>query len=282
MVSPNRTKHNTIKGLLLIVIFMMALFPFIFISETEVLVSDHVIENRSAIAPHKAVVIEQPLHDVQLPNFISFKDIATRKQKFFDFLKPAIDRENIKLAKRRAKIVKIAEHLTAEQPLSRKQHNYLAKHAKKYKLKNTSSSEIVIEQLLLRIDQIPRELVLVQAANESAWGSSRFARIGLNFFGMWCFKKGCGLVPKGRNSGLNHEVAAFDSLEQMVKHYFHNINTNPAYDLFRTIRGQLRDNGVELRPDVLATGLLPYSERGMDYIVEINTMLRHNHKYIKA
>ncbi|WOH38488.1 glucosaminidase domain-containing protein [Thalassotalea fonticola] len=280
MVSPNRKKHNTIKGVLLIAIFMMALFPFIFISETEVLISDHKIENRTATKPTR--VVEQPLHDVQLPNFITIKDIPTRKQQFFDFLKPAIDDENKRLAKRRSKVVKIAEDLAADKPLSRKQRNFLTKQAQKYKLKNTSSTEIIIKQLLLRIDQIPRELVLVQAANESAWGSSRFARIGLNFFGMWCFKKGCGLVPKGRDSGLNHEVAAFDSLEQMVNHYFHNINTNAAYDLFRTIRGQLRDNDVELLPNVLATGLLPYSERGIDYIVEINTMLRHNHKYIKA
>ncbi|WNC66916.1 glucosaminidase domain-containing protein [Thalassotalea nanhaiensis] len=282
MVSPNRKKHNTIKGVLLIVIFMMALFPFIFISETEVLISEHTIENRPKTESSKQVVIEKPLHDVQLPDFISIKDIPTRKQQFFDFLKPAIDAENTKLAKRRAKIIAISLVLNEQQELTKKQHKVLAKYAKKYKLKNTSSSTVIVEQLLLRIDQIPRELVLVQAANESAWGSSRFARIGLNFFGMWCFKKDCGLVPRGRDSGLNHEVAAFDDLEQMVNHYFHNINTNPAYDLFRTIRGQLRDNGVELRPDVLATGLLPYSERGMDYIVEINTMLRHNHKYIKA
>lgn len=280
MVSPNRKKHNTIKGVLLIAIFMMALFPFIFISETDVFVSDHKIENRPAIPKNN--VIEQPLHDVSLPDFIAIKDIPIRKQQFFDFIKPAIDHENSKLAKRRAKVIAISVALNSKQFLTDKQHKFLSKQAERYKLKNTSSPAVIIEQLLMKVDQIPRELVLVQAANESAWGSSRFARIGLNFFGMWCFKKGCGLVPKGRDSGLNHEVAAFDSLEQMVNHYFHNINTHPAYELFRTIRGQLRDNGVELHPDVLATGLLPYSERGMDYIVEINTMLRHNHKYIKA
>ena len=41
----------------------------------------------------------------------------------------------------------------------------------------------------------------MQAANESAWGTSRFARIGLNFFGQWCYSKGCGMVPKRRNTG---------------------------------------------------------------------------------
>ncbi|KGK01617.1 hypothetical protein ND16A_2966 [Thalassotalea sp. ND16A] len=277
MTSPNRTKHNTIKGLLLIAVFFMALFPFIFISETEVEVSEADVSDKP-----KKVTVEQPKHNVDLPNFIAIADINTRKQQFFDFLKPAIDAENTKLAKLRAQLIDISNTLSSPQTLSAEQQLSLTNLAKIYKVEITADAAVLSQQLLLKVDQIPRELVLVQAANESAWGSSRFARIGLNFFGMWCFKKGCGLVPNGRDSGRNHEVAAFDSLEQMVSRYFHNINTHPAYDLFRTIREQLRDNNLELRPDVLATGLLPYSERGMDYVVEINTMLRHNHRFIKV
>jgi len=122
-------------------------------------------------------------------------------------------------------------------------------------------------------------LVLVQAANESAWGTSRFARIGLNFFGIWCYKKGCGMVPKGRDKGLKHEVAAFDSVEQAVSHYLLNINTNAAYVVFRTIRAQLHQQNQPLSAQILATGLLPYSQRGTDYVLEISDMIRHNQVY---
>ncbi|MFM9673737.1 glucosaminidase domain-containing protein, partial [Streptomyces galilaeus] len=81
---------------------------------------------------------------------------------------------------------------------------------------------------LRRVDIIPKELALMQAANESAWGTSRFARIGLNFFGQWCYSQGCGMIPNRRNSGAAHEVAAFKSVRDAVSSYFKNINTHAA------------------------------------------------------
>jgi Bax protein len=119
----------------------------------------------------------------------------------------------------------------------------------------------------------------VQAANESAWGTSRFARIGLNFFGVWCYRKGCGMVPGSRNTGAKHEVAAYSSISLGVARYLHNINTNGAYTVFRSIRGQLRDQNQPLAPEILATGLIRYSQRGIDYVLELTDMIRHNQHY---
>ena len=132
----------------------------------------------------------------------------------------------------------------------------------------------------MRVDVIPLPLVLVQAANESAWGTSRFSRIGLNFFGIWCYQQGCGMVPGSRNTGANHEVAAFQSLEEAVTRYFDNINSHNAYRVFRTIRFELRSQEQALNPEILATGLLPYSERGVDYVIDITKMLRQNQHFL--
>jgi Bax protein len=136
-------------------------------------------------------------------------------------------------------------------------------------------------ELLSRIDQVPHSLVLVQAANESAWGTSRFARIGLNFFGIWCYREGCGMVPNGRTLGAKHEVQAFKTVDAAVARYLNNINTNKAYRVFRTIRSQLRTQQQPLSAEVLATGLLPYSQRGSDYVVELTNMIRHNRPYLQ-
>lgn len=274
----NNKKHHTVKGVLLVAIFLMALFPFIVINETMVELTEPKVIVAQGINP----AVELPKHHVTIPKFGEIRDINLKKQQFFDFLKPAIDAENRKLAALREKVSDLDNHYHNTQVLNVEQLEALSLLSRKYKVNGQQTINQQLQQLLLKIDQIPRELVLVQAANESAWGTSRFARIGLNFFGMWCFKRNCGLIPRGRDSGLRHEVATFDSVEQMVNHYFHNINTNPAYDLFRNIRNQLRQNGLQLIPNVLATGLLPYSERGMEYIVEINTMLRHNHRFIKT
>jgi Bax protein len=87
------------------------------------------------------------------------------------------------------------------------------------------------------------------------------------------------MVPSGRHQGAKHEVAAFKSVNACVKRYLHNINTNNAYIVFRAIRAQLRAQNQPLQPQVLATGLLPYSERGTDYVLEITEMIRHNSSY---
>lgn len=129
------------------------------------------------------------------------------------------------------------------------------------------------------MDIIPKELALMQAANESAWGTSRFARIGLNFFGQWCYTKGCGMIPKRRADEAEHEVRAFKSVRAAVKSYFRNINTHEAYRELRRVRAGLRAEKVPIEATALTAGLLSYSERGEDYVSELNDMIRHNRAY---
>lgn len=227
----------------------------------------------------KVIPIEKPLHNVKLPKFAKIKDVKEKKRTFFAFIKPAVEKQNNKILSQRNKLLEIKERYLNDSILTKADKSFLAKLSLKYKSKTQFGVLAQIDKLLLKVDIVPIPLVLAQAANESAWGTSRFARIGLNFFGMWCFEKGCGMVPRSRNEGAFHEVAAFSSVEEAITKYLHNINTNTAYSVFRTIRGQLRLQELPLTPEILATGLLPYSERGTDYVLEITDMIRHNRKY---
>lgn len=137
-----------------------------------------------------------------------------------------------------------------------------------------------LDELLTRVDTIPEDLVLIQAANETGWGSSRFAREGMNFFGQWCFKKGCGLVPQSRSEGLSHEVAVFKSVEDSVGSYMRNLNSNAAYSLLRAIRADLRAQNQPVSAEKLVYGLMNYSERQEAYVEELLDMLRHNNQFL--
>ena len=53
-----------------------------------------------------------------------------------------------------------------------------------------SSEREIVNELMLRVDVLPVSLALAQAANESAWGTSRFALQGNNIFGQWCYEPG--------------------------------------------------------------------------------------------
>ncbi len=111
---------------------------------------------------------------------------------------------------------------------------------------------------------------------ESAWGTSRFAREGRNYFGQWCFKEGCGLVPLKRNKNASHEVRRFNSAQESVRAYLHNLNTNRAYREFRELRYNLRVEKSPLDADILAEGLSRYSEKGMRYVRNLRMLMRDN------
>jgi Bax protein len=272
-------KIQTILKMLLISALVIGLVaPFTFLKPT--LNPPPLVVNKVVpVVVVKEKVVEQPLHDVNIPNFASIRDVKAKKRQFFQYIYPAIVKENGNLLALRLEVLTMIEVLFLEENLLDEQQALLDRLIKKYKVSKKYSLLQQLNELRLRIDVVPIELALVQAANESAWGTSRFARIGLNFFGMWCYKKGCGMVPSGRDTGAKHEVAAFNSVEHGVQRYLHNINTNHAYGVFRTIRGQLRAQKQPLSPQILATGLMRYSIRGTDYVLEITEMIRHNKTY---
>lgn len=215
-----------------------------------------------------------------LPDMKSIEDTGERKATFFSYLAPIAENLNQDILEQRATLMEIADGYQHEQELS-----FLGK----YRLKSMaqdfavdwqeSDPAGVIAQLELRVDVVPASLLLVQAAKESGWGTSRFAREGNNLFGQWCYSEGCGLVPQNRNSGAKHEVQVFASVESSIRAYLHNLNTGDAYTSLREIRATQRRAGKEPDGKVLADGLLNYSERREAYVQEVKAMLEQYHEF---
>jgi len=201
-----------------------------------------------------------------------------KKQQFFAHMKPLVVSENKRILQLRQKIT----HLKTLSELNPLQQKWLQHAASAYgfNVPNQPSYQ-QWQTLLVRVDIIPLEMALVQAANESAWGQSRLALQGNNYFGQWCYKKGCGMVPKQRVAGASHEVRRFDNVHQSVRAYLRNINTSPAYAEFRSIRHSLRVQSKPLDAHVLVMGLKSYSERGMAYVRTIQSMIRSNRALIR-
>ncbi|MDV5168772.1 glucosaminidase domain-containing protein [Photobacterium rosenbergii] len=215
------------------------------------------------------------------PDFSQITDVNQKKAAFFDFLRPAVEHENQRIEKERQFLENIKSSRSAGKSLSSDQLTYADKLADKYKvvLNDQGVTAEWLTTILNRVDVLPESLVLSQAANESGWGTSRFAVEGNNYFGQWCYRKGCGLVPNARNDGANHEVAVFDSPYLSVQAYFMNVNTNHAYQDLRDIRAAQRMSGEIIEGAKLAEGLSRYSERGQAYVDEIQAMIRHNNQY---
>ena len=212
-----------------------------------------------------------------LPEFGKIRDVSTKKTEFFSFLLPMVEQENEQLLSIRTRLGFIHDHIRFQRPIDAEDQQWLTMVVKKFRLKiNDPKDPDFWSALLRRVDVLPVDLVLVQAANESAWGTSRFAREGNNLFGQWCFRPGCGMVPSGRPAGATYEVVAFDTISESISSYMHNLNTGRVYEDLRVIREQCRAENRPPEAAELATGLTSYSERGMAYVTEIRAMLRHN------
>ena len=202
-------------------------------------------------------------------DFTEILSVLERKTLFIQTLLPLLLQENEYILQEREKLVQIA----VSGPIRRTaaDQRWLDDLAGRYEVKSGS-----IEELLRRVDVVPLSLALAQAAQESGWGTSRFAREGNAVFGQWTFEETSGLVPEGRAEGETHLVRAFDGLPSSVAGYVQNLNTHNAYVAFRNRRAYMRQREMVLEPYSLANTLLYYSVRRDGYVADIRSIMAEN------
>jgi Bax protein len=233
-----------------------------------------------AVLSHRVKSYGEYVHLIQMPTShriqLSFAEIpagAKRKLAFVSYFLPIIQEENTRLQNLREQLL----HLDQQTQLSDIQEEWLSNLARHYKHSSFDvNNQEHWNELLIRVDVVSPSLALAQSANESAWGTSRFATEGNNFFGQWCFTAGCGIVPRSRAEGATHEVASYQTPIHSVTSYMHNLNSNRAFAELREIRAEIRGQKLVLKGSDLAAGLTLYSARGDHYVTELQTMIRQN------
>lgn len=210
----------------------------------------------------------------RLPSGLGGLAVAEKKRIFFRALLPLVLAENERIRRQRNWLQEqLAVPRLAQDP---KLGRRLRRLAHRYGVSGDLDAADVRERLLRRVDVVPPALVLAQAANESGWGSSRFALEANNLFGEWTYHPDQGLVPARRERGSRHFVRVFPDLRAAVRSYLHNLNTSGAYHGLRLRREAMRQAGADLDALQLAEGLERYSARGRAYVREIQAMIRGN------
>ena len=200
-------------------------------------------------------------------DFSDIRTVSDKKKRFFEFMRPIIEHENIRIMEQRLRL--------QNTPAKKINKKWLARLARDYGVKMGTIEE-TRKKLLTRVDIIPLELALAQSANERSWGQSRFALEANNMFGQWCLTAGCGLVPRQRDEDQTHEVSTYSSVNDSVRSYLLLLNSGKAFHKLRLIRRQHRDKKKQLNALALAEGLSGYSARGQSYIREIQSIIRIN------
>ena len=214
----------------------------------------------------KGEVAVPPVFLAGLPQDIeNTRSLDKRKSLFVSVVLPHILHANERLREDRTRILALRDRHRAEQRLRKRDLRWLETVAVRY-----GTETLDFEELLRRVDVIPPRLALAQAAQESGWGTSRFARLGNALFGQH--------APDGQNAMAAREapgvsLRAFESLQHSVLGYMRNLNTHRAYKRFRFARERMRDELRTLDAVELADTLGSYSEEGRTYVIRLRAVM---------
>ena len=128
-------------------------------------------------------------------------------------------------------------------------------------------------------EQVPFDLIVAMAAYESAWGQSRFAKEGNNFFGIrtWDLKNIPHMKARG-NPNASWGVRKYTSLCSCVQDYIQILNNHPAYEEFRDARlWEIQMYGYT-NATTLSSFLVAWSELGKEYTNKLKTIILIIHK----
>ncbi len=209
----------------------------------------------------------KPIYLTKLPKDIkTLGDTKKKRELFIKIVLPLILDENSKITEDRKKLFKILgkNFNTAGERV------WLKRRFKEYKIDDRDLSK-----LKMRMDIIPVSIALAQAANESGWGTSRFALEGNALFGQWTWSKK-GISPKNKDPDQSHKILQFQVLKASVKAYKNNLNTHNAYKEFREVRAQLRQENKQIIGLDLIKYLKAYVAIGERYVLIIEDIIEKN------
>ncbi len=202
--------------------------------------------------------------------------VPVKKELFYRAIVPLILLANELIMEERQELESIQATVNKGKALSTKERASLKSLAQKYGLQDGDNPKKQIADLLDRVDSIPPSLALGQTAYESGYGTSRFAVEGNALFGQWTYS-GDGMKPKEhRASKGNYGVAAYDWPFDSVRSYMQNLNTHRAYQKLRDKRATLRKQGKDVSGLALADTLDSYSEKGMEYVKTLKSIITVN------
>ncbi len=127
-----------------------------------------------------------------------------------------------------------------------------------YKIDSDAPLSARLDELLLRLDEVPPSLVLAQAAVESNWGLSTIAMQSNNLFGSWV------LLSKN---------PSFTRLGESVSAYMHFLNMAPAFVEFRKARRIMRIEGRSFESHTLAALVAKRGKKKRSYTRKLRSVI---------
>lgn len=188
---------------------------------------------------------------------------ADEKQAFGREMAVAVASVNQQLLLQRRFIQQVASEVAAGQPISTTSRRWLDRFASHVGL---IDSEYVDDRqwlrlLLERVDEVPVELVVAQAAIHSEWGQSAQAHLHHYF-------------PEPCTAPCEEQEQPLPSMEAAVAAQLQRLNSHKDYALLRRLRAQIRDAGRSPTAEELLPGLLLVTRHSAGEMTQLRRVMR--------
>ena len=219
------------------------------------------------LLPHLTEKKPLPRQFVQsLPlDFNDEKYDEVRPALFFEIMTPVILKANETLAAEREQVMALKKEFDENGDLTpdsmKKLDNWIAS----YGVKPSDDLGTLFDELILRVDGVTPTLLLTMAAEDSGFGTSRYAREYNAVFHQrdW---DGNGAVPdEKQKDGPQYRIRIFPSLYDAALSQIHYLNTNGYFENYRIARAKYRRTDNLMRGYSIAHLLINFPYKPVKY-----------------
>ena len=190
---------------------------------------------------------------------------GVRPALFFEMLYPLILKANEEVEKHRGEIKILEKEFYDTGRLTEASRNKLNEWLVFYDVPESEDLSALFHRLLLRADTIAPTLLLSMAAQDSGFGTSRYAREYNALFNQQDWN-GNGAVPdEKQKEGPQYRIKTFPSLYDAVVSQIHYLNTYRTFENFRTARAKYRQTKQEIRGLALTYLLVNFPFKPIKY-----------------
>lgn len=183
-------------------------------------------------------------------DFARLKDKNLRNRLFIQVLAPLAMLVNERIILERYDLLQLEERYQKNKNLSDDDKRQLEEWAKKYdvftRMKGNERYEILLQELLLKIDGVPPSILIAAAAAESNWGTAREVALGNSLYKWKVWYTDEGIKPL-EDDDDSYRIKIYPSLLAAMEEYALKFNSDVNFKNFRTLRMHRRNHRKPLR-----------------------------------
>ena len=190
---------------------------------------------------------------------------TVRPALFYEIMTPVILKANEALAAEREQVLTLKKEFDQNGDLTPESMEKLKEWVTRYDVKPSDDLETLFDTLIPKVDGVTPTLLLATAAEDSGFGTSRYAREYNAVFHQrdW---DGNGAVPdEKQKEGPQYRIKVFPSLYDAVLSQIHYLNTNGYFENYRIARAKYRRTDNLMRGYSVAHLLINFPYKPIKY-----------------